>query len=56
MCDLIKCAIIFGIIYYIYQNNKTAKQTVIVPIDDNGMNFHWESPPYLRNRYLPTVN
>lgn len=56
MSDLIKYAIIFGIIYYIYQNSRTTKQTVIVTRNDNGMNFDWRSPPYLQNRYLPTVN
>jgi hypothetical protein len=55
MCDLIKCAIILAILYYIYQNSnmKTNKQEVIILRDDG---YRWESPPYLRNRYLPTVN
>jgi hypothetical protein len=53
MSDLIKYGIIFGIIYYIYQNSQTAKQEVIIRRDDG---WDWRSPPYLQNRYLPTVN
>jgi hypothetical protein len=53
MCDLIKCAIIIGIVYYLYKQNETSKQVVIVRRDDG---WDWRSPPYLQNRYLPTEN
>ena len=55
MCDLIKIILALAILYYLYQNSNmnTNKQEVIVLRDDG---WDWRSPPYLQNRYLPTVN
>ncbi len=58
MSDLIKYAIIFGIIYLnlpgiFHLVRNFANQEVIIRRDDG---WDWRSPPYLQNRYLPTVN